>query len=181
MFNLLPAIQKEKIRTEYKLHLVTVILILVIFLEISFLILLLPSWVISYFKEKELLLNEDAANHSSIYKKAEETQAVIVQTNAKLKILNTAMEYPKLGHLVNSVISNKTSDIYINQFSYTSAGQIASMSITGISNTRESLVLFIKNLQSSGSFKEVNLPVSNFAKDKNIDFSINLNITSIWK
>jgi hypothetical protein len=41
---------------------------------------------------------------------------------------------------------------------------------------RESIVAFTDNLKKIDSFSKVDLPISNLAKDKNIDFSISINI-----
>ena len=87
------------------------------------------------------------------------------------------MEYPKAIPFIGVILSKKTPAISINQFGYTSLGKnTATMSIGGISQTRESLVSFVKSLNESGIFESVDSPISNFTKEKNIDFLITLAI-----
>ena len=76
---------------------------------------------------------------------------------------------------IDVILSNKILSIRINEIFYTLDDQsAATITLAGVSSTREALVSFVKKLEDSGSFQAVNLPVSNFRKDKNIDFSISM-------
>ena len=155
----------------------SVTFLFILFIQISFLVFIFPSWLSSYYKEKEINLELDSVSQSTLSKNTGSIAGIISGTNVKLNILNTALEYPELTHFVNSIIANKTSSIHLNQFIYTAVSSTtATINLGGISNTRQSLVSFVKSLQGLKIFKIVDLPVSNLAKDKNIDFSINLTI-----
>src|SRR3989344_3730340 len=157
MFNLLPKNLKEKIKTEYKLRKITVILIFIICLQLSFLIFLTPSWLISFYKEKEVTSqSEEIKKHLSDSSLSE----VIVTIRG-----------------INTNLSKKTSSIKIDELAYILGQEnTAEIIIGGTSLTREALVSFVKALEDSKSFNKVNLPISNLAKDKNISFSISLQI-----
>jgi Tfp pilus assembly protein PilN len=80
--------------------------------------------------------------------------------------------------IVNVILANKISGIHINEFIYTSSdGKTAAISLSGISSSREVLMNYVKILDKSGSFKNVESPISNLAKDKDFDFSINLSVS----
>ena len=176
MFNLLPDNLKKKIKTEYKLRRLTVLLAFIIFLQISLLIFIFPSWIISVFREKEAILERDMMNQSLLSQNTNSAGLTIAGINAKLNIISNTTEYLKVVPIVNTILSNKTESIHLNGLSYTSINASTSaLTIQGVSTTRQSLVSFVKSLEKSGVFKKVNLPVSNLAKDKNINFFIDLN------
>ncbi len=88
------------------------------------------------------------------------------------------MEYSKVLPLVNVIIKNKIPTIHINEILYKFTDKSNSaITLSGVSLTRDALVAFVKKLQSSGSFKSVNLPVSNFTKDKDINFSLSMAVS----
>ena len=175
MFNLLPDSFKEKIKTEYKLRLVTSVLIFVIFLQLSFIAFLSPSWVFSYYKEKEIISQIERARDTAVSPTSATARSVISGTNIKLNIINNSLQYIKFTSLLNAIISKKTSGIHINRTSYISQSSSQStVLLSGLSQSREALVSFVKNLKDSGLFQSVLMPIGNLAKDHNLEFSISL-------
>jgi len=178
MFNLLPDNLKEQIISEYKLRKLTLGVIFLLFIQVSFLVFLFPSWLVSIYKERDILKQTEEMSKSSLVSNINTAVSTINSTNTKLKVLTTVLEYPKFTPFVNAILSKKTNNIQINAIMYTSTeASMATISIQGISSTRESLVSFVKNLENLGLFEKVNLPVSNLAKEKNINFFIDLTIT----
>ncbi|MCX6702051.1 MAG: PilN domain-containing protein [Candidatus Zambryskibacteria bacterium] len=177
MFNLLPNNLKEKVRSEYYLHLIIFILLSILVVQVSFLIFLFPSWLISLDKEKEITLQAEKSNISSLDSEIDVINSTIKSINTKLNTINSTLEYPKVTPFVDSILSNKIKDIYINELVYTSLSKTtASITLDGVSATRESLVSFVKKLEETKLFKKVDLPISNFTKNANINFSINTTI-----
>ena len=178
MFNLLPDILKEELKAQYKKRWLIVVLILIIFLQVSFLVLLSPTWAISLSKEREITSSIYGIKQSATSKDAIPIASIITATNMKLNIINSTMEYSKVLPLVNVIIKNKIPTIHINEILYKFTDKSNSaITLSGVSLTRDALVAFVKKLQSSGSFKSVNLPVSNFTKDKDINFSLSMAVS----
>ena len=177
MFNLLPKNLKEKIKAEYRLRLLIAVFIFVLCTQVLFLVFLFPSWLISYQKEKEALAEIERVNQDKFTPETDSTASVIALTNLKLNILNTVLKYPESGPFLYAIIESKTPAVSLYQFIYTSTGGSgANISVSGLSLNRQDLVSFAKNLSDSGKFKTVLLPVSNLTKDKDLNFSINLDI-----
>lgn len=175
MFNLLPESMKEKAKRDYKFRRLLVTLSLVIFLQCSFLIFLFPSWIVSTYKEKEIVSQVANIGKSQSITESNSALSIIKSTNKKLDSLNIELEYPRVTPFINVVLSKKTGAIYITGFSFiTTDKKTGTLELSGVSTTRESLVSFVKRLKESGVFKAVDLPISNLAKDKNINFSIGL-------
>jgi hypothetical protein len=176
MFNLLPRELKDAIIKEYKLRRLTLLLVFAICVEASFLIFLFPTWLVSSYREREVTARADEMR-SEFDPTASPQTGAVKAINAKLNIIDSALEYPKLLPFVDLVISKKTSAISIDEFTYDStASSTAHMSVQGVSETREALVAFQKRLADSNAFASVDLPISNLAKDKNIEFTIELAI-----
>ncbi len=179
MFNLLPENLKDTIRKEYKFRKIIVILLFIISLQISFLIFIFPTWLISLYNEKEVLAESENVKKQLSDLNISPATLTIKSLNTKLNIINTTLEYPKILPLFNTIISKKTNSIQIDEFLYTLVqNNTAEIIIGGTSLTRESLVSFVKSLEDTKSFKQVNLPISNLAKDRNINFSISMKITT---
>jgi hypothetical protein len=178
MFNLLPDSLKKEIKAEYKLRVIIVILVFVLFIQLSFLVFIFPSWLISLYKEKETVAQAEEMSKSERVSNINSLTSIVTDTNTKLNMLNNTLEYPEFLPLANSILAQKTSSIKLDQFYYTSQSPVTgTISLNGVSATRDSLVAFVKSLQETKLFKSVDLPVSNLTKDKNIKFSLTLTIS----
>lgn len=178
MFNLLPEALKNEIKKEYFIRKVLLSLVFVIFIQIIFLVFIFPTWLISNLKQADVVLRGEAMNRHLSSLNIASTTSDIKSLNAKLAVMDSSLRYPALIPFVNSILSQKTKSIVINNFVYTSKDDSnAGISLEGISSTREALTTFVKNLQATGLFKSVDLPISNFTKDKNLNFSINITIS----
>ncbi len=177
MFNLLPKNLRDRIKKEYKLRLTIVSIISVIFIQVCFLVFVFPSWLSSYYKEKDFFLkNEEMSQFLSTLDIAS-TTSYIKLVNTKLTTIDKSLDYPKLIPIIDDVLSKKISGIKIDSIYFAVNNEnTAVLNINGIGSTRESLVSFAEKLKETSYFKNVNLPISNLAKDKNIDFTISINI-----
>lgn len=177
MFNLLPNTLRDGIKKEYNLRKVILILLFIVFIQVTFMVFLMPTWLISKYKEVDLVNKGQALNSYLSSLDIASTTSNIKTINTKLSVIDKSLRYPGIVPFLNSIISKKTSAISITDVVYVATGEKnATVSVEGVSGTRESLLAFVKNLQSLGLFKTVDLPISNFTKDKNISFSINITI-----
>ena len=177
MFNLLPEALKKIIKKDYNLRRFTIILLFLVFIQVSFVIFLLPIWLSSSYKEKEYILMRDEMNNNlSVLNIASTTNNIKILNN-NLTIMDKVLSYPKIVHYLNVIFLNKTKLIYIDNISYVDINEKnASITVEGTSETREALLGFVKNLQTYGVFSSVDSPISNYTKDKDLDFSIKLGI-----
>jgi hypothetical protein len=111
--------------------------------------------------QQTLLSIEDLNNKLDIIKNAEENKFVISEK------------------VINAIILKKMPSIKITEISYEDdslKGQevIKKISIRGNAPSREVLLSFRQALEDSVSFKQVDLPISNFIKGSNIQFYLSL-------
>lgn len=77
--------------------------------------------------------------------------------------------------VVNGILLKKMNDIKITGISYevsTTKGRV--VTVNGSAPSRERLLLFRKALEDDVAFQTVDLPISNFIKGSNIEFSLQL-------
>lgn len=177
MFNLLSQNFKLEIKKEYMIRRLIMCLIFIFAIQISFIIFILPTWISSFYKERVISIESNRLNENLSDSSVESVVEKIVGINKKLAIINTSLKYPGITIFIDESLDKKIPGIYLDQFSVSlGAENQYNFVIGGVASTREGLVAYVENLKKSDLFSEVNLPISNLAKDKNIDFSIDIKI-----
>lgn len=175
MLNLLPIEEKNKIRREYIFRRLSAVFLLLFFVLVISSILLFPVYILSKIRLDEIKKeNVELSKKINTVDDEEKLASLVKEIGDK-----TAGIKPALGTEINkafsSVISDRPANIKITGLDYKkNAPNKAEITITGVSADRESLKSYGKRLQDDIWFSEVNLPISNFAKAKNIDFSIKI-------
>lgn len=169
MFNVLPESLKQHIHSEYNLRRLIVIASAILFLQVSFLIMLLPSWIEATRMERGLTRQVEIAAEVS---ESESVMDVMTKTNRTLTLVEE-LRFVSMTAFINSVL-DKSNRVHIDGISYSASDQAGAITISGMTDTREALVSYAKNLEASGRFASVNLPISNLAKDTNIPFTIRI-------
>ncbi len=175
MFNVLPDSLKDNIIREYKERRWVVILLFFIFAQLIFLVFMMPSWIISKSRELDVIEQVSKMDKSETFSTANSLKPVIRTLNNELGIINRTLEYQEFTPIFDAVLSKKTNSIKITDISYVgNSSTTAVMVLQGVSSTRDALVNFKEGLADLKLFKTIDLPISNYAKEKNIDFSITL-------
>jgi len=180
MFNLLPFEERKRLQKEYLLRILVLFFWGIFITGIIGLASLLPAYFLSKTKyrsvteehqslTKILELKEKNDNLASLLKELEEETTVL---GNKTSILLPTDIFQK-------IIGKKSNAISLGAFTY----QIVpdkkdpnkkSLVVSGIAQTRESLVAFVDKLRGDSVFSRVDLPVSNLAKSSKINFSLTL-------
>jgi hypothetical protein len=94
----------------------------------------------------------------------------------------TLKEFPM--EVYERIIKNKPKGVTINRFIYTpnvSVGvtsEPTTVDLSGVANTRADLLRFNDSLKKDKAFKSVNIPLSSFAKDRAIEYSVKLIVSN---
>lgn len=175
MFNLLPETEKKNIVKEYAARRMIVGLGFVSVLGIITAISLLPTYIITSAKVAETTTEIESIRKSPEFSEAEVLEKNLSQAEIKVGLLNETT-HTSIEVAVEKVLSVKTQPIRISGFQYKKgSGKDKSLLVVqGIARDRESLSQFVKSLQGVQGFDTANLPVSNLAKDRNAEFSIEI-------
>ena len=178
MANLITEKQKKIIKLDYLARLFSVSLLI----PTSLLGLFLLAYIVPYYlsvSKKDAITAEQFRSTIGIENKENTGESSVRILNQSLDQMKTVENYSKNSPIpsvyLEKVIKNKNSSIKINKISFSDLKNGSGLiSISGISVNREGLVSFIEDLKSKANLTTVESPISNFAKDSDISFVINI-------
>ncbi len=176
MYKLLPETAREKVRGEYLLRRTVVMVSALILVLVVTMVGLFPSYVLSKARQKEVsekaLFPEPTDSES-----ADDLDKWLADINLKLKVLSPKLDADRPSLLMLEVINVKGSGVRLTGFNWVKMEGSGTLSVTGVAQDRQSLLSFETKLKDSGQFSSVALPVSNLAKDRDINFELKLSST----
>jgi hypothetical protein len=176
MINLLPPEEKKIIGKEYKHRVfVTYLIFLTAGLIVS-LILLLPSYFVMNVVVNELEDEAAFLENSNESTEMEKINAELRLTKERLRAVTINSKRVEFYEIIEKISIHKPRAVTLNNFSYTKGidGKESKLLLGGNASTRDSLLLFTKDIENDELFDEVVLPVSSLAKEKDIDFSLEI-------
>jgi hypothetical protein len=175
--NLLPEEKKKEFAKEYNLKYFSVLFYLLAF---AFLIAgssVFPDYVMSRIDMIDYQNRNNSISSSETASTTAKIQADFKDFEEKINFLAEALEDSVSPSLVlSNVIGEKTSGISLESFSYYSETGGKKIVISGVAGTRDSLLLYKRKLEANLLFESVELPVSNFTKRTDIEFTTTLTI-----
>jgi hypothetical protein len=177
MFNLLPEPEKKQILSEYNLRRNILMLIFLFVVGLIAVISIFPSYLLSSSKILEAQDGVSSIRNSNVFKEEESLNAELAQTNLKLSALQPLAGERYVSELFNAVITERSSGIRMNGLQYKRGDDKKGgyLSVSGVAQDRENLSQFVTALGKNSLFSKVDLPVSNFTKDRNADFTLQIN------
>lgn len=177
MINLIPIEEKKEIKKDFFYRFLVVALIMLTFWILIFLVSILPAYLISLEKKVSISKKLEIQKNEIMPEIDQKAQVALKELNTRLLLLEKSRKnnYIFSQKVINEIISKKVLGIKINKIYYenNSLGE-KKISINGIAQNREQLLLFRQAFEDSDSFQNINLPISNFVKGKDIQFNLNL-------
>jgi hypothetical protein len=174
MFNLLPEPEKKQILAEYNTRRIIMALIFLFILGCVAVISIFPAYLLSSSKVREVESGIGSIRQSDIFAEEELLRAELASANERLNALMPTDGEMQVNELLAHVIAHRSDTIRINGFSFSRSGpeNEAILAVAGIAESRDMLSSFVDSLRGDALFGEVDLPVSNFAKDRNAEFTL---------
>lgn len=177
MFNVLPDNFKKVIKSQYKKRRLVVCFLAVILLQISFFIFILPSYIFLVTEKRNLLAESQRSEVSNVLGNNITASKVFRNVNNDLFVLSSDIEQNNIEDFLSKLISLEGAEIKIKEIVYknkTATATTTTIVLRGVALNRNALLLFSNIIKADSLFGNVDLPVSNFVKDKNIDFSMTI-------
>lgn len=176
--NLLPPERVRSLARNYLLRISVVAVVLVTILALSAGVLLIPTYVLlaASASSKEAQLARIEATFSSADEAALSARLAVLSSNAaKLIALSNV---PSLSSIMRAMLAISRPGIALSGFSYAPpAGKNpATLAISGSAATRDALRNYQLALQGAPFARSAVLPVSAYAKDADIDFTITVTL-----
>ncbi|MEI8338095.1 MAG: hypothetical protein WCF92_03040 [bacterium] len=172
MFSLLPEQYRKKLQLEYRIRLAIVSLLGFIALSIVTGVLIFPTYI-RVSVENQILADQKLNLEKQIALQVGKDSSGDIK-NIKQNINIASLDKRSVILAINTVTKVQSIDIKLINFLYTYNSKLSTLVIDGFATDRQSLQLFKKNLSAEPLFSGVELPLSDYAKDSNIPFSINL-------
>lgn len=176
MINLLPKHEKERIVRDFYLRFATVLFISISICILIASVLLLPAYF-SLFTQKAAIEQKLVVQKNSPAPDSAEGNSIIIKEfNDRLNIIENINKNKFIvsTKIINEIILNKMPEVKITSINYSTDSISKKVIVSGIAPSREKLLLFRIALEDNVAFKKVDLPISNFVKGKNIQFSLTL-------
>lgn len=175
MRNLLLEKDKKLLQKEYFLRVTLISLLFAIFAIIIGIVFLFPSYFISVTKEKAIK-NQTKIIQASIDVIEQGAQTTeLLAANEKLKLFSLNKNETPTTDIFEVVVRAMPNGVQVSKlFLIRRVEQKNELTIEGIATNRETLLSFQKKLQQESLFEKVFLPISGFASDKDIEFSIRI-------
>ena len=177
MINLIPIEKKKEMMIGFYYKVIVVIFLA---LGISIFVAsfaILPSYVFSSMKKSIISQRLETQKVEIIPKVDEQALSVFNDLNSKLDLIEKTKKekYSVSQKIVSEVVSRKIDGIKINHIFYEDSPINGKrISVSGVAQNREKLLLFRQQFENDGNFKKVELPISNFVKGVNLEFNLNL-------
>ncbi|OGZ05495.1 MAG: hypothetical protein A2845_05790 [Candidatus Lloydbacteria bacterium RIFCSPHIGHO2_01_FULL_49_22] len=172
MINLLPPIAKKTIHKEYRLRLVIVVLCALFVLELSSVILFLPSYFIMNSMTKTLAdeLEQKKTLSPEVNEQIPSQLTTIKKELALLQSSDDILGIPP-SRLIGELLQNKPRGIELSSVAYAEMGGIIAIQFSGTAITREELLALQKAFKTS-MVESIKFGSSFITKKSPIDFTV---------
>lgn len=179
MINLLPEIEKKKLKKIYYFRIGVVVSGLLAIIALVSVTFILPSYFLV--KAKEVVFQEQLATlkKNTTNSVDESLNTIIKDINAKLKTFpDSNKDFIFTRDVYERIYAHKTTAITLTYVNYTQLQDGGlTVSVSGSALNRDALLAFEQALKDEPTFKGVALPISNFIKGSNIEFTISFTLT----
>jgi len=174
--NLLPPERVRSLRQLYFFRLATVGMLVLAGVAVIHAVLLLPSYLYlrEQVREREAILTSLTATLAGAEER--EVSARVTQLTEDATYLARLTETPAASTAIAAVLRAPRPGIVIRGFTFTAGKDSAeaTMNVSGIASSRETLREFEQTLAEEPYVTSTDLPISAYAKESNIDFTIRL-------
>jgi hypothetical protein len=174
MFDFLPEDFKTRAKHMYHGRLASLYICVMCGVFLVSLFLLLPSQMLALSKKKGLQEELSALQKSLAIKGNNTVEDFVSASKKKIEITEIKESERLFTDVLVEFLAYKTNGVSITTISFERLGTQNTMAVSGKAVSRDALLSFSKALKSNHRFESVDLPVSNLAKSKDIEFSISI-------
>lgn len=174
MINLIPPVVRNAVVKEYWIRVVSVFLSITSVVALISILFLSPVYVLV---SSQVDVYAQSANEAALrVAEYDISAAALVAANGMAQKIVELREVDNFSTTAELLESLQGEDIILEgfEFSRDQEGHLNPVQVTGKASTRQALANFRDILLKQPTIAEVNLPISNLAKDKDIQFSLSV-------
>lgn len=136
---------------------------------------LVPLYISSSYKLNDILKQIESRKKEITINGKQDPIKIIQNVNKKLAIIKKKDSVlPLSSDLIALIVEHKPDNIKINAIFYDREFGGGGVSLNGVARNRETMLSFLKSLEKEKVFIKVDLPISSFAEEEDIKFSIKI-------
>ena len=177
MINLIPNKDKKVMIIDFYIRFISTMFFVLGFGGLIACVSLVPAFVLSIEKKSSVDMKLKTQTEEVMPEIDQQALGAINDLNSKMDIIEKAKKgnYEISQKVIKAILLKKINGIQITQIAYKSdALGIKSVNVNGKASSREQLLSFRQSFESDKAFSKVVLPISNFVKGSNIQFSLSL-------
>lgn len=183
MINLLPQEDQNKIRQEHIRRLAATAGFILAFIISVSIILLAPAYIFLFFEGQSLKHRLQNFEKSVEKEKIKEQESLLTALNDKVKILSASARKRRVlsDILKEKILDQKTAALKFDAFLYEEEKDKnpERIYLQGRADSRDDFLAFLENLERDPSFNQVISPINNLFQEKDLDFSIIIELADI--
>lgn len=178
MINLLPQKAKKKIIREYYMRVISISLIIVGVSTFVVSLLFLPVYIL--ISSQVEAFSKSIADVSEKVKEYDTSSQALIKATKEAQLIYEMESSQKITELLKILNNLQNNNLVVSEYDFRRVGKnIETIKLSGEAKTRQTLVDFSEDLKKLEFVEMVNLPVSNLAKDQNLEFSLILKLKEI--
>lgn len=182
MLHLLTEEHRQKVVSEYRKRVVLVFLLGLFFVALISSVFIFPTFFLSYGRYADVVMKDKNLDAELSAQRGIVSSEIIKDITASIEALKMFDGSKDVGVILDTIVRQKSNGVQIKNIIFTPGDNFSMIiDLAGRADTRKSLVSFDENLKASALFDEVMVPLGSFAKDKNIDFSMKLVVSTSTK
>ena len=173
MINLISENQKERTHREYMMRLAVIALMFMFFLVLIASIFLVPSYLVASVNAK-YTQDQLEAMKSRRDPEMEKISASIQSINKNLGIFTSSLGAVSIPEdILKPIIDARGTGVTFAQMLYEKKDKIGwSVTLHGAALSREEMLTFVRNLEASGKYEKINVPIGDLIKGQNVEFDL---------
>jgi hypothetical protein len=176
-YTLLPREEMKELRKEYRIRLFIVASFFFSSVFIIGIFSLLPSYTLIHNQEKESVNRREELQKNRKESGADQIEKDLVESQTIADMIVVHEDQTTHSNIVQRIISHRSRNVTLSSIEISRSSGTSTpwaVIVQGKSVTRESLLDFKKNLEGDAVFSQVELPLSDLAKSKNISFGLRI-------
>lgn len=171
MINLIPLHEKKRIRFEYWLRVATVWTMLFSCVILLVMCAMVPAYVLI-----SMQINSGAETSKAALEKVvayEAAGTALREANKQAKAVVDNAQFIPISDRIGLIRQYENSNVTVSSITISrTADSFAPLEISGLAVSRQALATFREQLLADPQIESVNLPISNLAKDRDIQFNL---------
>ena len=176
LINLLPKSAVNAFKRDYQFRFATLCVLTLVFILIINMLLLVPAYIYAHSHAASLQAKLDSLDQLMQTNDQSQVATRIANLTKEQTYLQGLQKAPKDSALLDAVLASPRPGISLTTFAITppAAGGAGTIVLTGTADTREDLRAYTVSLGTLKFVSNVNLPISAYASESNIPFTITL-------